>query len=163
MLKVILSGLCVLAAAAPLAAAVSPASIAGRWQGKSWAQQEQEGALTLDIVRCGEGWCGIKVGSDNSCGATALKIGGGRVEPDSDYIAFEGSLQLAPKTEAYVVQVSIFEPDADEGPGKPLKLQITGDTGGQFRAYRRSFPYEAQLVRSGDAVCHAPQTVSSLR
>lgn len=105
MLKVILSGLCVLAAAAPLAAAVSPASIAGRWQGKSWAQQEQEGALTLDIVRCGEGWCGIKVGSDNSCGATALKIGGGKVEPDSDYIAFEGSLQLAPKTEAYVVQV----------------------------------------------------------
>jgi len=163
MLKVILSGLCVLAAAAPLSAAISPANIAGRWQGKSWAQQEQEAALTLDIVRCGEGWCGIKVAADNSCGATALKVGAGKTEPDSDYIMFDGSLQLAPKTEPYVVQVSIFEPDAAEGPGKPLQLQISGDTGGQFRAYRRSFPFEAQLVRLQDAVCHAPQTVSSLR
>ena len=163
MLKVMLSGVCVLAAAAPLTAAVSPANIAGRWQGQAWAEQQKEAVLTLDIVRCGEGWCGIKVAADNSCGATALKLDAGKIEPESDYVEFNGSLQLAPKTEAYVVQVSILAPASDEAPGTPPKLQITGDTGGQFRAYRRSFPFEAQLARSGDAVCHAPQTVSSLR
>ena len=31
--------------------------------------------------------------------------------------------------------------------GRSLTLQITGDTGGEFRAYRRSFPFEAQLAR----------------
>ena len=46
--------------------------------------------------------------------------------------------------------------------GKPLTLQITGDTGGQFRAFRRSFPFEAQMARTQDAVCKPPQTVSSL-
>lgn len=162
MLKIILSGLCVLAAAVPLSAAISPANIAGRWQGESWAQDSSGSKLTLDIVRCGEGWCGITVAADNSCGGTALKIDAGKYEPDADYIQFNGSLQLAPKTEPYVVQVSIFEPASDEPVGSPLKIQITGDTGGQFRAYRRSFPFEAQLVRMQDAVCHAPQTVSSL-
>lgn len=43
-----------------------------------------------------------------------------------------------------------------------LALQITGDTGGVYRAYRRSFPFEAQMARIKDAVCHAPQTVSAL-
>lgn len=159
MLKVIVSSLCVLAAASPLAAAISPPNIAGRWQGDSWAK-DAGGKLTLDIVRCGDGWCGIKVEADNSCAGTALKLDGGKM--DGDYLQFNGSLQLAPKTEPYVVQVSIFEPAADDQPGTPLKLQITGDTGGQFRAYRRSFPFEAQLARTQDAVCHAPQTVSSL-
>lgn len=160
MLKVIVSGLCVLAAASPLAAAISPANIAGRWQGESWAK-DAGGKLTLDIVRCGEGWCGVKVEADNSCGGTALKIDAGKME--GDYVQFNGSLQFAPKTEPYVVQVSIFEPGTDEPAGASLKLQITGDTGGEFRAYRRSFPFEAELSRTQDAVCHAPQTVSSLR
>jgi hypothetical protein len=79
-----------------------------------------------------------------------------------DYVQFTGTLQLASGTEPYVVHTSIFTPTPDDPPGTPLKLQITGDTGGQFRAYRRSFPFEAQMARIKDAVCHAPQTVSSL-
>ena len=61
------------------------------------------------------------------------------------------------------MQTSIFLPVPDDPPGAPLKLQITGDTGGEFRAYRRSFPFEAQMARIKDAVCQAPQTVSSLQ
>ena len=159
MLKVILSALCVLATASSLSAAITAANIAGRWQGDSWAS-EASGPLTLDIVACGEGWCGIKVEVNDTCGGTALKIDAGVMQ--DDYVQFTGTLQLASSTEPYVVHTSIFTPTPDDPPGTPLKLQITGDTGGQFRAYRRSFPFEAQMVRIKDAVCHAPQTVSSL-
>ena len=161
MLKVILSGLCVLATASPLFAGITAANIAGRWQGASYAG-DAGGPLTLDIVACGAGWCGIKVDVGDKCGGTALKIDAGEALPDSDYIQFKGTLQLAPGTEPYVVQTSLFMPTADTRSGAPLTLQITGDTGGEFRAYRRSFPFEAQMARIKDAVCQAPETVSSL-
>ena len=161
MLKVILSGLCVLATASPLFAGITAANIAGRWQGPSYASKAG-GPLTLDIVACGTGWCGIKVEAGDTCGGTAMKLDAGVAVDDSDYIQFKGTLQLAAGTEPYVVQTSIFLPVPDDPPGAPLKMQITGDTGGEFRAYRRSFPFEAQMARIKDAVCEAPQTVSSL-
>ncbi len=172
MLKVMLSAICVLAAAltsaqaadAPPAAGITvagitPASIAGRWQGDTWAS-DNSGPLTLDIVACGGGWCGIKVGASDACGATALKLDGGA--PEDENVNFAGKLELAPGTEPYVVRASIFAPNA-ETPSAPLTMQITGDTGGEYRAYRRSFPFEAQMARKQDSVCHAPQTVSSLQ
>ena len=162
MLKVILSALCVLAAASPLSAAITAANIAGRWQGESYAR-DAGGPLTLDIVACGTGWCGVKVEAGDKCGGTALKIDAGVAETGSDYIQFKGTLELAPGTEAYVVQTSLFVPTPDTPSGARLTLQITGDTGGEFRAYRRSFPFEAQMARVKDAVCHAPQTVSALQ
>jgi hypothetical protein len=162
MLKVMLSALCVLAAASPLSAAITAANIAGRWQGESYAR-DTGGPLTLDIVACGSGWCGVKVEVGDKCGGTALKIDSGAAEAGSDYIQFKGTLELAPGTEPYVVQTSLFVPAPDSPSGAALTLQITGDTGGEFRAYRRSFPFEAQMTRIKDAVCHAPQTVSSLQ
>jgi hypothetical protein len=161
MLKVILSALCVLAAAPPLAADANAADlkaadIAGRWQGQSWSR-ESGSILTLDIVACGDGWCGIRVAANDTCAGTALKVGAGTV--DENNAQFEGTLELAPGTEPYTVHATIFPPEE----GKPLAMQITGDTGGEFRAYRRSFPFEAALARIKDAICHAPQTVSSLQ
>jgi hypothetical protein len=160
MLKIMLSAICVLAAATPLAsdaiaADLKSTDIAGRWQGESYAK-EQGGTLTLDIVACGAGWCGIRVAANDTCAGTALKVDGGALE--SDYMTFTGTLELAAGTEPYVVHASIFTPED----GKQLTMQITGDTGGVFRAYRRSFPFEAQMARTRDAVCKTPQTVSSL-
>ena len=158
MLKVILRTFCVLAtAASPLAAAeVGGERIAGRWQGQSYAG-DNSGPLTLDIVACGQSWCGIRVAANDACGGTALKLNGGAVEENT--ARFEGTLELAPGTEPYTVQASVFPPEE----GKAPEMQLVGDTGGQFRAYRRSFPFEAALVRLKDAVCRTPQTVSSLR
>jgi hypothetical protein len=156
MLKPILTALCVVVAASPLTAAeLTTASIIGRWQGPTWAG-EGEVPLTLDIVACGQGWCGVRVAANDTCGGTALKVNAGIVEENN--AQFEGTLELAAGTEPYTVHATIFpqEPDAK------LTMQITGDTGGQYRAYRRSFPFEAQLARIKDPVCHAPQTVSSL-
>jgi hypothetical protein len=159
MLKIMLSAICVLAAATPLAsgaiaAYLKPADIGGRWQGDSYTR-EAGGKLTLDIVACEAGWCGIKIGDNNACGATALKLDGGTLEGES--LAFSGTLELARGTEPYVIH-SYLTPAAD---GAPATLQLIGDTGGVFRAYRRSFPFEAQLTRASDPVCHAPATVSS--
>ncbi len=159
--KWILAGMLALVALVPIAAGAAepelkPTEIAGRWTGASY-WEKGHGNLTLDIVACGDGWCGIQVGVEDKCGATALKIGGGSV--DEGTARFEGTLELAPGTEPYTVHVAVFAREV----GKPLGLQVTGDTGGEFRAFRRSFPFEAALFRTQDAVCHAPQTVSALR
>mgnify|MGYP000729911001 CR=1 FL=1 len=36
--------------------------------------------LTLDIVACGAGWCGIRVAENDTCAGTALKVDGGTLE-----------------------------------------------------------------------------------
>jgi hypothetical protein len=157
--RLIVSAICVLAAASALsteslAGALSATDIGGRWQGGSYAR-DGGGPLTLDVVACGTGWCGIKVAANDSCGGTALKLDGGAAEGDN--LVFKGTLELAPGTEPYVVQGYLIPASNDA----PMALQIIGDTGGQFRAYRRSFPFEATMARTRDAVCRAPQSVSS--
>ncbi len=64
--------------------------------GRQLGARMPSGPLTLDIVACGDGWCGIKVEAGDKCGGTALKIDAGEALPDSDYIQFKGTLQLAP-------------------------------------------------------------------
>lgn len=160
MLKRVLGGICLLAAAVPIAAGAATGKlkatdIAGRWIGASYTETSG-GTLTLDIVACGTGWCGIKVETGDKCAGTALKVNAGVVEENN--AQFKGTLELAPNTEPYTIHATIFPPEE----GKPLEMQITGDTGGEFRAYRRSFPFEAAMARIKDAVCHAPQTVSVL-
>ena len=164
MLKCVLTSLCILAAVAPLTAAASaanikPTQIVGRWIGDTH-DQKSANLLTLDIVPCSNAWCGIKVEAGDKCGGTALKLESVQPlgDPQSDSLQFDGSLELTAGTEPYVVQAWLI-PRKDNG---VLALQITGDTGGVYRAYRRSFPFEAQMARIKDAVCHAPQTVSAL-
>jgi hypothetical protein len=157
MLKPIFTALCVVATASPLfAGEITTATIVGRWQGPSWVDESGEAPLTLDIVACGQGWCGVRVAANDTCGGTALKVNAGIVEENN--AQFEGTLELAVGTEPYTIHATIFPPQPD---GK-LTMQVTGDTGGQFRAYRRSFPFEAQLARVQDPVCQPQQTVSSL-
>lgn len=159
MFKLMLSAICVLATAAPLLAQTpsnKATDIAGRWQGKSYATGGTADDLTLDIVACGSGWCGIKVGAKETCGDTALKLDAGAIEGES--IVFKGTLELARDTEPYTIQ-SYLVPASD---GEPVRLQVIGDTGGTFRIFRRSFPFEAQLSRTQDAICKATQTLSML-
>ncbi len=159
MFKFMVGIICVLAAAAAIgggafAAELKAADIVGRWQGQSWSQ-DNGGSLTLDVVACGKGWCGIRVAANDTCAGTSLKLDAGTV--DQNNAQFKGTLQLTPRTEPYTVHATIFAPEE----GKPLAMQITGDTGGRFRVYRRSFPFEAQLARLGEPICRAPQTVSA--
>jgi hypothetical protein len=160
MRKPILASLFLFTLAAPVVAAgVKPEQIAGRWSGATYGMKSG-GRITLDIVTCGSAWCGIKVEAGDKCGATALKLDSVQPlgAPQSDSLQFDGTLELTPGTEPYVVQAWLI-PRPDNG---VLVLQITGDTGGEYRAFRRTFPFESALARVQDAVCHAPATVSSL-
>jgi hypothetical protein len=156
-----LSALCVAVAASPAAADPTPSSIAGRWQGPSYRTAalapdcgDGQCTITLDIAPCAEGWCGVEVGKGNACGGTALKLGAGK--EGTGHVLFEGRLELARATEPYVVQAYLVPAAGDE----QEMLEIIGDTGGEFRVFRRSFPFHTNLVRLGEGTCRAEKPVS---
>lgn len=143
-------------------AARSP-DLSGRWEGPSYfdlqAKQDCGGPaglcmMRLDVVACGEGWCGIELGKDDKCGGTALRLSKGKDETGQSF--FEGKLELAKGTEPYVVRAFLIP---DGAGGKP-SLHIIGDTGGEFRIFRRSFPFQTTLARSGEPHCKPETTVS---
>jgi uncharacterized low-complexity protein len=141
----------------------APADITGRWQGASYEMSRSQTCddddcrqLTLDISRCGEGWCGIEVAKGGGCGGTALRINAGELEGAGTL--YKGELKLAEGTEPYTVE-GYFSPGGQ--PGQTL-LEITGDTGGEFRVFRRSFPFHTALSRTGDALCRPEKSVSML-
>ena len=147
------------AAAARAAAGLAAAdNLEGRWRGTfHGAARRSHGAvacsgddchkLTLDIARCGDGWCGVEVDRSGSCKAVALRLAPKGPEPGEG--AFAGQLELAASTEPYTVRATYRGRDEDSAP----ILWLIGDTGGQFRVFRRSFPFEAQLERVDAARC----------
>lgn len=149
------------ASAAGAAVAADSDGLAGRWSGHHYRMAARDGCtgddcrrLVLDVSRCGEGWCGVLVGKDGLCGATALRLGAGR-PGRNQVIEFDGRLELASGVEPYTIRATLGSAEGD-GP----MLWLTGDTGGEYRLYRRTFPFEAQLARSGDAVCRAESKTS---
>jgi hypothetical protein len=159
MTRLILTALCVAAAAGHVTATpLHSADIAGRWQGDTYSLGRScDGGrckIALDITRCGDGWCGVEVTEEKTCGGRALALDAGKESEAS--VQFNGTLELAAGTEPYVVQAWLVA-DAD---GAPPKLDIIGDTGGEFRLFRRSFPFTATLARTGEAVCTSEKPVS---
>ncbi len=69
---------------------------------------------------------------------------------------FTGKLELARGTEPYVIEAYVQPAQGDH----PMQLSMTGDTGGEFRVFRRSFPFHATLARTGDATCKLEKPVS---
>jgi hypothetical protein len=144
------------AVAALAGPSVARPSIAGRWSGQPYAIQNDatrcdngECKLVLDIVPCAAGWCGIEVDKANACAAEAMQL---KTHSDQKrQNAFEGKLSLGKDTQSYVIDATV-EPAED---GRPATLEIVGDTGPEFRWFRRSFPFHTALTRIGDAVCKA--------
>ena len=172
-----IAALCVLAAAVPAhaddpalsgpSAHAAAADLAGRWEGRTYELARRRSdcdgkpcTLTLDLGPCGTGWCGVEViGAAQRCGATALKLDGGEANPGGSTL-FKGKLELAEGTEPYVVEVYLVT--MNEEAGAKRELQIAGDTGGEFRMFRRSFPFNATLAQIGEAKCRPETSVSSL-
>lgn len=146
----------------PIAAFSGPSltvpSLDGRWSGAPYAIQNDasrcengECKLVLDIVPCAAGWCGIEVTKANVCGGEAMQL---KTHSDQKrQNAFEGKLSLGKDTQAYVIDANV-QPAED---GRPATLEIVGDTGPEFRWFRRSFPFHAALTRISDAVCKATE------
>jgi hypothetical protein len=127
-------------------AAVTPVEFGGRW-----SSEVQK--LTLDVSRCGDGWCGVEVTNGTTCGRTILRLDPGE-QRDNESVKFIGRLQLAPESEAYAVQTILLRR------GGMLALMIRGHTGGGFQFARRTFDFQAELVRTNDAVCQSNEKVS---
>ncbi len=169
------------AAAEPAAAtaALAPVSLAGRWQGphRSYNMRVADtgqcanGAcqLTYDIVACPSGWCGIAVTADATCGAIGLHLA-----PDAKKArpnVFAGKLELAKGSAPYTVEAwhhsnaasgspSSSQPDAVAKPDAKATLNFIGDTGPELLMMRRSFPFQAELTRIGDATCTLEKATS---
>ncbi|MET0406826.1 MAG: hypothetical protein ABW006_00510 [Hyphomicrobium sp.] len=144
------------------AATTQPISLAGRWTGQYYGYgRGGDGpncgdtgcGLTYDIVACKDGWCGISVKTDHSCGAAGLHLAAQPTEGDH---VFKGRLELAKGAAPYAVQAWH---DANNATGA-ADLHFVGNTGSELLLFRRSYPFEANLTRSGDAICTLDKATS---
>ena len=150
------------AAAHKTVVAIAPAEIAGRWSGHYYGHGSHRAecagtscTITLDISACATGWCGVRVKDDGGCGGVAMTVV--TAEARANAQKFTGKLDLVPGADAYVIEATLWKSDD----GEPQRfINMIGDTGAELRFMRRSFPFEAALARSGDAVCGAEKPVS---
>jgi len=141
---------------------IAPVSLAGRWVGRYYAYGRSKDAedcgaggcnLTYDIVACKEGWCGIAIKDDHSCGAVAVHLSPGTDPGKSE---FKGKLELAKGSAPY--SVAAWHSAGPES--KTGELHLIGDTGPELMLFRRSFPLEANFTRAGDATCKIDDATS---
>lgn len=156
------------------ATAASAIDLAGRWTGRHHSYSMRAPAaetcggksctLTLDIVACDAGWCGIMVPGeahgDKPCGAVALRV---TTSPkDKTHSTFTGKIELAKGSAPFVIEAWYRPPGSTAGEGHDqAHLNMVGDTGGgEMLMMRRSFPFSAELARTGDAQCTLDKATS---
>lgn len=110
-----------------------------------------------DLVPCGTGWCGIEVKADKSCGRTVLRLDAGASAQVG--IDFSGSFERAAATQPYTVKARLYAQPRGTTPVR-LMLFVQGSTDGNFQPFRRTYPMQMLLTRSGDAVCRGEPKVS---
>ena len=142
--------------------AAAPVSLAGRWSGSYYGYGRSKAAqdcgdggcsLTYDFVACNDGWCGIAINDDKTCGAVAVHFA---VDAEQGAGSFKGKLELAKGAAPYAV-AAWYSTDEESG---TRELHLVGDTGSELLLFRRSYPFEANLARTGDATCKAEKPTS---
>ncbi len=124
------------------AQAANTPDLTGRWSAP-------RPKLTLDIVRCGEGWCGIEVTGDAKCGRTALRLDIAR-DVSGPMVSFAGRLAVMAEAEPYAVGATL------QSQGGAAVLWMLGHTGTRLLP-RRMYPLNAYFTRLGDPVCVEPK------
>lgn len=140
---------------------IEASALAGRWSGNYFgyaAVREKCGGhpctLTIDLSPCASGWCGVLVNEEGGCGGLAMAVQAGK--GDETYRQFDGHLTLDPKAASYTIQATLWT----EAESKKPRLGIIGDTGKEMMFMRRSFPFQAELSRTGDAACTSEKATS---
>lgn len=107
----------------------------------------------IDIGKCGEEWCGVRLNDDEICGATVLRL---RLPAETNGLAkLTGTLDLRPEVTPYKVSVT-FETVGDV---KPIRIEMLGDPDEAPSFMTRTIKFYDQLARTGDATCKAePKT-----
>lgn len=107
----------------------------------------------LDIGKCGEEWCGVRLNPDQSCGAIVLRLK--HIAKAGTMVGLAGHLDLGPEVESY--EVSVFFDNS--GNVSPDKLQIQGNPKVAPSLLTRTIKFYDLLARTGDAICKAdPKT-----
>jgi hypothetical protein len=148
---------CMMAAVGPASADPQALQLSGRWiryvSDPKHVCRDASCRLTYDLVRCGDGWCGVEVKDDKQCGRVALRLDAGASTQFG--VEFAGRYEKAEGTQPYAVKASLRQP-----PNERALLTLLGNTDGDFQPLRRTYPLHMVLVREGDAVCAAPPKVS---
>ena len=132
---------CALTSHAARARAIEVAEIEGRW---TTAQRD----FVLDISQCGERYCGQLIKADNQCDRTVLTVLLKTSPSEAKVLVLEGQLELPGHRSAYKARVTVKRQPQD----KDARMTIVGDDpDGSF--VRRTFPFHAQLARTGNAAC----------
>jgi hypothetical protein len=122
--------------------------LGGRWKSRATGQ-------SVDFVRCGEGWCGIRVGEGGRCGDVALRFTVSDTPPLP--IALTGRFDLRVGADTLNVH------------GKLYRIRETGErfigmsgfSGDRARVtMSRSFPYSDRWSRIGEVTCSIEGKVS---
>jgi len=132
---------------------VAKADLQHTFEGR-WVANDRH--LTLDLLRCDDGWCGIEVTAGGSCGRTILRAA---KDPDNDNGQLTGRVELEVQNPPYTIAMHLFR----RNPNDPETLVIHGETHGrtsQFGWVRRIYPYTAEFVRVGATTCrHDPKVL----
>jgi hypothetical protein len=119
-------------------------SFEGRWI-------SERPKLTLDVARCGDGWCGVEATAEGACGPTVLRT---ETSTPNENGALVGRLKRADEALPYAVAMRIYR-RPDNG---TVSLVIVGNSGTRFEPWRRSFLFRAEMARIGDPACrHDPK------
>ena len=118
----------------------SKASYEGRWVA-------EKSKLTLDVSRCGSGYCAVEVADGSACGRTVLRVSPGTRRGTRDELT--GRLELTLGAQHFTVVMDLIEPRDNA----PAKLWIGGHSGDEISLMRRTFDYQNVFVRAGDAAC----------
>lgn len=130
----------------PLRAQTPNPDLSGRWT-------SARGSYVLDIARCGDEWCGVKLKADQSCGPLALRLS---ARPDAgNPHQLGGTLDLDPAVQRYQVTATSMPLDA----AHPAELRLSG-TPNTSGVPTRVIPFIDQLVRGPDATCRHDGKVS---
>jgi len=154
---------CAMAAAQPAFAELKASDLAGRWVNTLADAKEACGEAACerayDLVPCGNGWCGIEVKDDKTCGRTALRLNAGVAAKLG--LTFWGSYEQAEGTQPYTIKATLYMAARPAAPGR-LDLFVQGSTDGTFQPFRRTYPMQMLLTRAGDAACRGEPKLSAL-
>src|SRR5262245_36066405 len=135
-------------------AGVAKSDIQHTFEGR-WIADNQ--SLTLDLSRCGDGWCGVEVTNAGSCGRTILRVAKSTGDSNSE---LTGQLELAAQAQPYAIGINLYRRDPNDPGTLLISGHTRGDTGTHFEPWRRTYPYQVEFTRVGDAVCLPSPKVS---
>ena len=121
--------------------------LSGRWT-------SQRHGYVLDVTRCGAEWCGIKLNSDQSCGALALRLA--PASSMDEPRGFIGTLNLEANVQTYKVSATGTPIDAT----RPTEIHLLGNPNMPPQPMTRMIQFQDMLVRGLEATCSAERKLS---